>query len=135
MTADAKDEAGTDPRGARIEELARLATTADVIERLREITGGYGKVMAVSQMASIAHRGEDIDLYRVCFERTVDAMAASRDLNCYLLGFSTLVVQVRQPGGRAARAALRGDIVIPAGEGATRPAPREFSEGIWGAAK
>ncbi len=82
------------PGAPEIEALALLGTEAEMVDALRDIAGGYGNITAVSPIATVSRGEAETRLFSVSFERTVDAMAASRGLQCYLFGFSTLIVPV-----------------------------------------
>lgn len=82
------------PGRPEIEALALLASEAEMVDALRDIAAGYGSVAAVSPIATVSRGDAETRLFSINFERTVDAMAASRGLQCYLFGFSTLIVPV-----------------------------------------
>lgn len=78
------------------EALAAKASQDERCESLSKIAAAYGKVAGIYPMPANLPGDAGADLYAVDFERTADALAASRHLKCYLLGFSTLLVSLPQ---------------------------------------
>ena len=86
--------AATRSRRPEIEALGILSSQAAVMERLEKLAGCYGKVIAVSPLPEKYPGGAGGHAFAVCFEKTQDAMTASRDLRCLQIGFSMLLVPV-----------------------------------------
>ena len=88
-------------RPAAIEALSGLDTETDMIERLRQVAGIYGSVLGVSRLPPMMQADQEDSIFLVDYELTMDALSASKELKCPLVGFSTLVVWVPRQGKEA----------------------------------
>lgn len=75
-----------------LESLARLPSLVCMVDALHELAGAYGEVRSVSPLAGAAASEHDKLHFLIDFERSADALAASRGLPGFLFGFSTLLV-------------------------------------------
>lgn len=80
-----------------IEALASSGSEFEIVEQLRKIAGNYGNVAGIFHPPATIQPELKDNIFLVEFETTVDALAASKGLNCPLVGFSTLIVWVPRP--------------------------------------
>jgi hypothetical protein len=79
-------------RSTGLQSLAGLPSVARMSEALHLLAQDYGEVRSVSSLLGAAESGHDKLYFLVDFERSADALAASRGLPGFLFGFSTLLV-------------------------------------------
>lgn len=78
-----------------IEFLGSLSSPEEVKGELGRVASNFGKITAVMPLPqkdgdAAGHCG-----FLVCFEKTLDALAASRQWHCVLFGFTSVVVFVK----------------------------------------
>jgi hypothetical protein len=74
----------------QIETLIAESSREEIIDGLKKILAGYGKVVSVEVLPA----GSKIYAFLVDFENTQDAIAASQELDYLLFGHSTMVIHV-----------------------------------------
>jgi hypothetical protein len=79
-----------------IEKLSRLSSERERIEGLRAIVSSFGHVKSVLPLSAGLHDRSRSSSYLVNFERSVDAVAAARHLQCVQFALTSLVVSVPQ---------------------------------------
>jgi len=77
-----------------IGQLAGLNCEADVTAQLLKVASVYGQVKSILSLSTLPRDGGPQQVYLIYFERTVDAMAASRALRCLHFGFSSIMVPI-----------------------------------------
>lgn len=77
-----------------LECLARLPSLARMADALHELAQAYGEVRSVSPLVGAETSDHDKLHFLIDFERSADALAASRGLPGFLFGFSTLLVSL-----------------------------------------
>lgn len=78
-----------------IESLGRLASQEEIKGELCRVAGNFGKITTIMPLPKRNDDGADQCGFLVCFEKTMDALAASRHWHCVLFGFTTVVVFVK----------------------------------------
>ncbi len=81
-----------------IESLGALASAEQVRDELGRVASTYGKINTILPLPKKSDESADHCGFLVCFEKTVDALAASRHWHCILFGFTTVVVFVKMGG-------------------------------------
>lgn len=81
-------------RLADLDALAHFDSDIMVAEKIRDISGSYGKLIGVSRIPEAMHGHRRSLVFFVDFADPADAMRASRALQCELCGLATLVVVV-----------------------------------------
>lgn len=82
-----------------LESLARLPSVARMADALHALAQAYGEVRSVSPLVGTAASEHDKLHFLIDFERSADALAASRGLPGFLFGFSTLLVSLPRIAG------------------------------------
>lgn len=81
-----------------IESLGSLASPEEVRGELGRVASNYGKISTILPLPKKSDESADHYGFLVCFEKTIDALAASRRWHCVLFGFTTVVVFVKLAG-------------------------------------
>ncbi len=81
-----------------IESLGNLASVEEVRGELGRVASHYGKISTILPLPKKSDESPDHCGFLVCFEKTMDALAASRHWHCILFGFTTVVVFVKMGG-------------------------------------
>ncbi len=79
-----------------IESLGRLGSAEEITGQLGKYASTFGKITAIMPLPQMPGLGDDDWGFLVCFDKTLDAMAASRDWHCLLFGFTSVIVAVRR---------------------------------------
>ncbi len=82
-----------------IESLGDLASLDEVRGELGRVASSFGKISSILPLPHKNVEGIDRCGFLVCFEKTVDALAASRHWHCILFGFTSVAVFVTLRGG------------------------------------
>ena len=82
-----------------IESLGDLASLDEVRGELGRVASSFGKIATILPLPHKCQEGVDRCGFLVCFEETVDALAASRHWHCILFGFTSVAVFVTLRGG------------------------------------
>ena len=77
-----------------IESLGKLASLDEIRGELSRAASNFGKINSILSLAQKSDENTDRCGFLVCFEKTMDALAASRQWRCVLFGFTTVVVFV-----------------------------------------
>ncbi len=78
-----------------IESLGNLSSPDEIRGELGKVASNYGAISAILPLPKKSGESTDHYGFLVCFEKTVDALAASRHWHCVLFGFTTVVVFVK----------------------------------------
>ncbi len=81
-----------------IESLGKLASPEEVRGELGKVASNFGKISSILPLPKKSDETADQCGFLVCFEQTMDALAASRHWHCILFGFTTVVVFVKLGG-------------------------------------
>ncbi len=81
-----------------IESLGKLASPEEVRGELGKVASNFGKINSILPLPKKSDETADQCGFLVCFEKTMDALAASRHWHCILFGFTTVVVFVELGG-------------------------------------
>jgi len=79
-----------------IESLGRLGSAEEIVGQLGKYANEFGKTTAIMPLPQMPGQGADDCGFLVCFDKTLDAMAASRSWHCLLFGFTSVIVAVRR---------------------------------------
>lgn len=82
-----------------IESLGRLASQEEIRGELGRVASNFGKITTVMPLPKRGEEEGNRCGFLVCFEQTMDALAASRHWRCVLFGFTTVVVFINSVGG------------------------------------
>lgn len=81
---------------SEVKALGNLGTFDSIRSALQLLASEYGEITSVSVLPNMPEADEDEEVgFLVCFERTQDAMAASRSWHCFQFGFTSVVVPLR----------------------------------------
>ena len=94
-----------------IELLGNLASAEEVRGELGRVASTYGKINTILPLPKKSDESADHCGFLVCFEKTMDALAASRHWHCLLFGFTTVVVFVKFGGGAREVGSVSGGMV------------------------
>ena len=78
-----------------IESLGRLGSAEEITGALGKYASAFGKITAVMPLPQMEGQGADHWGFLVCFDKTLDAMAASRSWHCLLFGVTSVIVAIR----------------------------------------
>jgi len=81
-----------------IESLGNLGSLEEIRGELGRVASNFGKITTIMSLPKREDESADHCGFLVCFEKTMDALAASRQWRCILFGFTTVVVYVKQAG-------------------------------------
>ncbi len=79
-----------------IESLGRLESAEEITGQLGKYASEFGKITAIMPLPEMSEQSTDHLGFLVCFDKTLDAMAASRSWHCLLFGFTSVIVAVRR---------------------------------------
>ena len=94
-----------------IELLGNLASPEEIQGELGKAASNFGKIIAIMPLPQTQEQSDDQCGFLVCFEKTMDAMAASRNWHCLLFGFTSVIVSIRRCSNLQDQTGLRPEVV------------------------
>ena len=79
-----------------IELLGQLGSADEIAGELGKYASAFGKINGIMPLPQMPGQGADHWGFLVCFDKTLDAMAASRSWHCLLFGFTSVIVAIRR---------------------------------------
>ena len=80
-----------------IESLGRLTSPEEIKGELGKVARNFGNITAIMPLPTMQEQGGNQCAFLVCFEKTLDAITASRNWHCLLFGFTSVIVAIRLP--------------------------------------
>ncbi len=78
-----------------IESLGKLRSAEEVAGELGKYASSFGKITSVMPLPQMPGQSADHWGFLVCFDKTLDALTASRSWHCLLFGFTSVIVAIR----------------------------------------
>lgn len=81
----------------KVAALVSLDNEMEIIERLNALAGDFGTVVGISPLPELIKSDKETATYLISFEMTHEALAAARELQCVMVGFTTVMVSIPRP--------------------------------------